>query len=295
MTSSRGQGAAGQNVRAAARRWGLGLAVAAGMILSAALAARPARGQDDWDAGQPAPKQPGEQFAVAPGQWCMPLEQFDQWVLGGQTRDQVERSLQSQLDMQVDSAARTCGLSDAQSRKLTLAAHGDVKRFLQSIDQLKEKYRQLGQDQQTFNKIAQEVLPLQMKMQTGLFDDASLYRKVLVQTLDHGQSLRYEEEDRQRRKFRYEAKIELVLCNLENMIPLRAEQRQRLVKLLLDETQPPKKSGQMDFYVVLYQAGKLGEAKLKPLFDDGQWPAFKKMLDQARGFEYHLKANGFLP
>jgi hypothetical protein len=265
------------------------------MILSAVLAARPARGQDDWGAGKAVPKQAAGAFGVAPAPWIMPADQFDQWVLGGKTRDQVQRSLESQLDVQVDSAARTCGLSDAQKGKLALAGHGDMKRLLEGIDRLKEKFRQLGQDPQKFNKVAQEAFPLQTKLQTGLFDDASLYRKVLTRTLDHGQSLRYEEEDRQRRKFRYEARIELVLCSLEDMNPLRAEQRQRLVKLLLDETQLPKKSSQMDFFVVLYQAGKLGEAKLRPIFDDGQWPAFKKMLNRARGYEYYLKANGILP
>ena len=102
-------------------------------------------------------------------------------------------------------------------------------------------------------------------------------------------------EERERRKFRYEAKIELVLSNLENSISLRAEQRQRLVKLLLDETEPPKKFGQYDFYVVLFQAGKLGEAKLRPILDDAQWQSLKKVLDQYRGMERFLKSQGYVP
>jgi hypothetical protein len=87
----------------------------------------------------------------------------------------------------------------------------------------------------------------------------------------------------------------MVLSNIENSISLRADQRQRLLKLLLDETEPPKKFGQYDFYVVLLQAGRLGEAKLRPIFDDAQWQSLKKVLDQYRGLEMFLKQQGYLP
>jgi hypothetical protein len=46
---------------------------------------------------------------------------------------------------------------------------------------------------------------------------------------------------------------------------------------------------------VLVQASRLPEEKLKPLFDESQWKVLKKHLDQARGIEPFLKANGFHP
>jgi hypothetical protein len=211
------------------------------------------------------------------------MPNFDQWVLGGKTRDQLDRVLKSQLTLQVDSVSRACELSAAQREKLDLAGEGDAKRLYHTIDQLRERFPEAGQDQQKYNTIINEASMLQMKMQSGIYDDSSLFQKVLRQTLNREQSLRYEQQERERRKFRYEAKIELVLSNLENSISLRAEQRQRLVKLLLDETEPPKKFGQYDFYIVLFQAGKLGEAKLKPILDDAQWQSFKKVLDRYQG------------
>jgi hypothetical protein len=273
--------------------WVLTLAVLAGMVSADLLCGRLARGQDDWDAGKPAANQPDARMVMR--QTVMAPEVFDRWVSGGRTPEQMERSLDSLLALQVESVARVCGLSDAQREKLELAGHGDVKRLSRSIEQLKEKFRGVGQDQQKFSEMVREVSPLQMKMQTGVFGDSSLYRKVLNQTLDREQSVRYEQDERQRRKFRYEARIELVLSDLESSIPIRAEQRQRFVKLLLDETQPPKKFGQYDTYIVLCQARKLGEAKLKPIFDDAQWQALKKVLDQSQRMEQHLQANGFLP
>ncbi len=140
-----------------------------------------------------------------------------------------------------------------------------------------------------------EVSPLQIKMQSGVFGDSSLYQKILKQTLDPEQSARYEQQERERRKFRYEAIIEQAMSQLGTTIPFRTEQRQRLVKLLLDETEPPKAFGHSDYYVVLYQASKLEEAKLRPIFDDAQWQSLKRSLDQSRGMEQFLRRNGFLP
>ncbi len=274
-------------------RLGLSLVLVAGMVATDALRGRLAWGQDDYDAGKHAANQPDRRNVMGPA--MMAQADFDRLVSGGKTREQMEQTLESLLALQVDSVAHTCGLSEAQRKKLELAGRGDVKRFSRSVEQLKEKFREVGQDQQKLNDLWREVSPLQMKMQTGVFGDASLYRKILKQTLDRGQSERYEQQERQRRKFYYEARIELALSNLETTLPLRAEQRQRLARLLLDETEPPKKLGQYDEYVVLLQARRLGEAKLKPIFDDAQWQAFKRTLDRLQGIEERLRLNGLLP
>jgi hypothetical protein len=263
----------------------LGALLMAGMFFPFGLVAR---GQDDWDAGKKDADRPNRQFAMA-------LPNFEQWVLGGKTRDQFEGVLKSQLAVQVESVTRACELSAAQREKVQLAGEGDLKRLLRMIEQFRAKFLEAGQDPQKINAIYREASVLQMKMQTGIYGDSSLFQKVLRRTLDHKQSARYEQQERERRKFRYEAKIELVLSNLENGLALRAEQRQRLVKLLLDETEPPKKFGPYDFYFVIFQAGKVGEEKFKPILDDAQWKSLKKVLDQYGRLEPFLKSQGYLP
>jgi hypothetical protein len=225
------------------------------------------------------------------------LPDFDQWVLGGKTHDQIERELKSRLALLLDSVNRACQLSGGQREKLQLAGEGDMKRLHRTIEQFREKFREIAQDRQKFNTVAADASKLQAKMRSGVYDDSSLFQKVLRQTLNREQSVRYEQQELERRKFRYQAKIELFVSDLENNIALRAEQRQRLLKLLLDETKPPKKfaSGQYDFFLVLIQAGKLGEAKLRPIFDDAQWQLFKKVLDEYHGMEWTLKSEGYLP
>lgn len=249
-------------------------------------------GQDDWDAARKVPGQPGAEFMVAP---VMGQVDFNQWVYGGRNSDQVQRTLETLLALRIEAIARQCKLSGEQKKRLELAGHGDLVRLTRSVESLRDKYHQVGQDQQKFQEFAQQVGPVQLKLQTGVFGENSLFSKTLKRTVNPEQSALYEQEELQRRKFRYEAKIELVVAMLESTIPLRNDQRQKFVKVLLEETRPPKKTGQYDYYVVLYQAGKLPDEKLKPIFDDAQWQALKRTLEQSRHMERFLQSNGILP
>jgi hypothetical protein len=252
----------------------------------------PARGQDDWDVPKKAADGPMNGNFVQQGQWTLP--NFDQWVLRGRSRDQFESTLKSLLALQVQNVGRACQLSAAQREKLELAGECDLKRTSRQIDKLREEFRQAAQDQETYSRLINEGSQMQMALQTGIYGDSSLYQKVLRQTLNGEQSQGYERQERLRRKFRYEAKIELVMSNLESTISLTVEQRQRLVKLLVDETEPPRKFGQYDMYVVFMQLGKLSDEKLKPILDESQRQSLARLVNQYRGMEQMLKAQGVL-
>jgi hypothetical protein len=259
----------------------------AGLAFTAGPSGSVAWGQDDWDV----PKKAAQPMAVQ-GQWSLP--NFDQWVLGNRNPGQIENTLKVFLALQVRAVARACELSPAQREKIELAGECDRKRMLRAIDELRERFRQAGQDQETYSRLINEGSTMQNALQTGIYGESSLYQKVLRQTLKGDQSLRYEKQERERRKFRYEAKIELVMSNLESSISLTADQRKRLVKLLVDETEPPKKFGPYDIYVVFYQLGKLGDAKLKPILEESQRQSLNRLVNQYRGMERTLKAQGIL-
>jgi hypothetical protein len=274
-------------LRAPAMGMVVGVLALAGMVGPGGLCARIAQAQDDWDmAKKPADRQNGN---VRFG-----LPDFDQWVFGGRG-DMGENMLKTQLAVRLEAANHACELSPAQREKLRLAGEGDLKRLSRSIGQAREAYREIGQDQQKLNAFSQLISKLQTSIQSGVFGESSLYQKVLQETLTKDQAARYELQERERRKFRYEAKIELVLTNFENSLVLRADQRQRLVKLIVDETEPPKKAGPYDFYAVLFQAAKLDDEKVKPILDEGQRESFKKVFNQYRGLEQFLRGQGYIP
>jgi hypothetical protein len=207
--------------------------------------------------------------------------------------------LKSLLAVHLHCADRACKLSDAQREKLRLAGTGDLKQFFATVDQAREKFRAAGQDQQKISECYELAEELQTKLKIGVFDESSLYQKVLCQTLDKDQSLRYEQQERERRQFLYEAKIEMTLSSLENRIALRAGQRQRLLRIVLDETKPPQNFGDDRSDLVLFQMAQLNDKKLQAILDDDQWKSLKKLLSryqQRKIFLFHIiDLPGFMP
>ena len=223
-------------------------------------------------------------------------QQFDQWVFGGRGNSQAGRNnLDTVLALQVDEVARVCRLTGLQKKKLLLAGHGDIKRFFEKVDEKRRKFDELKTDRNKIGEIYQELLPLQQTFRSGLFSQGSFYAKTLKTVLSDEDKEKYQELLRQKNRFRYHAKIELVVAQLDQSVGFRAEQRKRLIELILNETQPPERYGQYDYYVVLYQAARIPAAKLKSLFDDRQWGLLQRSLNQGRGLEQFLRTQGLLP
>jgi len=220
---------------------------------------------------------------------------FDQWVFQGSGNAAAGRArIDSQLKLKLDELNRVCDLSDEQRKKLTLAARGDMKRFFDQVEEVRRKFVKVKNDPNGFNNVWQEINPLQQKQSAGLFGDNSLFGKTVRRTLTDEQRIKYQAVVEERRQFRYRAAIEVSLHTLANTVALRHEQHEALIKLLVEETQPPYLFGQMDNYVVMYKMAGLPPEKLKPLFDDRQWKLLQQQFIQARGMESHLVQGGFI-
>lgn len=252
------------------------------------LAGRLALAQDDWDAG----KQPVNPPAAVRFQ----LPDFDHWVFRGKKPAQIKQTFMARAAVQIDSFALTYDLSDAQRKKLELAARGDVRAFLRETERIRKIYEEAKHDQQKVNEIVHAIQPIQRVIQKGMvFDDDSLLHKTLKNTLTGEQAERYEQQQVERRRFAYQAKIEYALVTLESGVPLRQQQCNQFVKLLLEETEPPKSFGRQPHYEVFFLASKIDEEKLKPIFDDAQWRAIKRLFMQMPAMGPNLKRNGFFP
>jgi hypothetical protein len=258
----------------------------------ATLLVPPARGEDDWDAdsGSPAVRDAAMQrggFDVEMNVNC--------WVCGNTDIAGAKRRTESMLNMRIVSLERTARLSKEQVEKLRLAGRYDVTSFFRKLDAIKEEFRGVGVNDVKFQQVWTRVQPLQAQFNVGMFDETSLFNKVLQGMLRRNPSADYEKEELQRRQFHYRATIELAVTMFESSVPLTVVQREKFVKVLLQETKPPKSIGNQPMYAVIYQASKLDENKLKPIFDDAQWHKLSNALRSARGFEQMLKSQGFVP
>jgi hypothetical protein len=262
------------------------------LALLAILAGGPASGAPDDDVEV-------EDAVAAPVQqhmFVMNDAQFDQWAFGGVGNlATIQRRMDSLLTLKIEEVHRTCLLTDDQKQKLRLAGRGDVKRFFDRIEEKRRKYlnRQFAQNE--IGPVFQELQPLQTAMNAGLFHESSFFAKAVPRTLDEGQAERLAEAARTKKADMYRSKVLLAVTTLGKTLGLNAEQRQKFTAVLVEETRPPKVFGQQDVYAVLYQASRLPEEKLRPIFDDAQWLVLSRHLTQAKSMEPFLKSNGYVP
>ena len=258
-------------------------------LAATALAAAPA-GDDDWDDDVPAP-----QIQQAQPMIMLTPEQFEQRVFGVQNGYALAmKQFESQVDLRIEAADRVCKLSDTQKYKLRLAGDCDLKQFKDHCDEMKQKFQNTPIPLNDANKLFAEIQPLQQEWSAGLLNDASLFAKVFHHLLSSDQFAQIRQEETQRQQERFRAKVKLAIATVENSIPLTEKQRESFENLLVAETKPPRISGRYDYYVIMVQASRLPEAKLKAIFDDAQMRALQQLFQQVGRIEQVLKQQGVL-
>jgi len=219
-------------------------------------------------------------------------QQFDSWIFqNAQNAKGARERLEKHLALQIDFVEKACRLNHTQRKKLNLAGRGDIKTFFEQVDVVRQKFLLVRKDQNKFNELWQDIQPLQMTFQAGLFGDDSLFAKTLRNVLDSQQREAYGRIDGERRAFQYRARVELTVAMIENTLPLRDEQRQKLIETILENSQPPRRASQQDYYVVLWGLSKIPESKLRPLFDADEWKLFSRQIEQGRAMEQWLRAS----
>jgi hypothetical protein len=173
---------------------------------------------------------------------------------------------------------RVCVLSAPQKAKLTLAARGDTRKFWDRVAVARGEYLLAWGDRERMAAGWPAIRQLLDEVDSSFFTESSLFSRVIVGTLDSVQRPAYLQARRERRRFHYEARIGLAIARLELGMPLRADQRQRLVKLLLDETQPPDSFDEADIPMVLRAMSRLPERELRSILDEAQWRAVSQRL-----------------
>jgi hypothetical protein len=250
-------------------------------------------GDDDDDLVMVRQQQPQVRFqARAMGQVQIADSNIDAWVYGNNNRgpDWLARMLKRK----VDQIGRACGLADAQKEKLNLAGQGDIHRFTARVGELKTRCKAGAMPVGQWRQLYTETQPLRRDLARGLFGKESLFHKTLATTLQPEQLAVCEEADRERRNFRYRARIELVVAQLDAILGLRDEQRRALVQLVLDKTRPPLAFGQTDRFVVLAQMSRLPDEALSSLLEPRQWRELQKQLVAAKRTVQVLKQNGMI-
>jgi hypothetical protein len=257
------------------------------VVLGSALSGRMASAQDR----DPPDNEPQKQ-----GHAALSREQIDR-LCAFASNDGAASSrarLESSLALQIDQIERVCGITEGQRKKLLLAGRGDIKRFFDLADESKRRLIQAGDRQEEAARIMRILQDLRASLQRGIFDERSLFVKTRKQALREEQNARLEVELDESRRFRHQAKVDLVVDLFDECLGLRDEQRQRLTKLLLVETRLPKRrlSADGEIAILILQAARVPEARFHPILEESQWPPLShllKRLEEAMKNEVNLE------
>ncbi len=234
---------------------------------------------------------------VEEAQFEMDASVFDQWMFGVNgvgSADSARRALDSQIALWMSAIDSLCQLSDAQKFKLQLAAKGDVKHFMDEVNVVRARFMLVRRDQNKINEIYQDIQPLALRFQRGIFGDEALLQKVLANTLDDEQLEKWLESERRRREFRYRARVDHLVLALGESLALSSKQMEDVSELILQRTKPAEQAGQYESYIMMYRLQQMPQEELKPLFDEAQWKALQQQMQQAKSIEPFLREQGLL-
>jgi hypothetical protein len=128
-------------------------------------------------------------------------------------------------------------------------------------------------------------------MQTAFFHDQSLLAKSLAKVLKPDQWERYGLWQAERRRFQHLAKIELIIAELETYMPMTAEQRAKVVKLVADAGPTPKMASPYDQILIMYLMSKVSDQEWLAVLDKRQFEVVNKLRQQGRQYGQMLRQN----
>ena len=209
-------------------------------------------------------------------------------------RKRATEAFKAEIDLKLKTLRRRFELSEEQEATLRVAASGDIKRFLDKSDALTEVVagKQVGQNE--FNVAWQLTMPLQNRLQKGLFEDDSLFHKVLLELLDNEQAESLEEATREAAQRKRSAVVRAYIAAIERGLPLTADQRTRLEAELLDRVKNLDLTGQYALYIVSYSVNKIPEETLAGFLDQRQMEAMNKLSENAQAMRAFLLQQGLI-
>lgn len=233
--------------------------------------------------------------AAAQNDFEMTEAQFNAWLTNDGTNP--DEHIQSQLAGRLARLENTCNLTAIQRQKLELAGRGDISRFQNQLAPLREEVVGKFFDQNNLDPLLQRIQPLGQRLKKGIFDEGSLFEKVVAASLDEEQRRALERARAEQIGYQYRAKVKLLIATLDNITPMLAKQREDLLAHLLKTTRPPRRwsSGQYDWYYVLFQASQASREEIGEILDDAQLRCFQDAVSNSAHYEQMLEREGMMP
>jgi hypothetical protein len=222
-------------------------------------------------------------------------QQIERWVFGGTGIVEGRRRAEARLREDVKRVDRICGLTHAQREKLTLAGRGDIKRYFDRVEEIRQTFRRGPIDAMELRALSMELRFASLDAGPYLFGSDSLFAKCIRRALTPEQLDGYRRALAAELMVHHGTAIKSLVDNLDSALRLTREQHRRLEDLLILGTRPAARYGRYDYYGVLIQLSKLDAKRVRPIFDDDQWTKLTREFAGAATLEPFLRASGYLP
>lgn len=220
--------------------------------------------------------------------------QFLGSILGGPATIASERRF---LEARLQEKLGNCsdfGLSGDQRAKLELAGRGDIKHFLDRVDEVRQRFLAAQGDRFAVTALIRECKSFPNAIRVGVFEEGSLFAKTFARVVTREQFAHATTARLERERGLYREAIADTVAKLSRSMSLTDDQRQRFASVLLSETRPPAKSGDSRVAFVMYKAARVPRSKLEPIFDADQRRLLWKLLESYEHIEEFLKDDGFV-
>ncbi|KAA5540413.1 hypothetical protein FYK55_20580 [Roseiconus nitratireducens] len=225
------------------------------------------------------------------------MDQFDRWIFQGLNGNQKpEDMLESRMYMEIERLELSTSLTEQQRAKMRLAGQGDIKRFMDDVQQARRDFLDLADNlnQNNLNEAYQLALPLQKRLNQGLFSDESLLKKVARGTINKAQADELRKREAQLNARRTQIAIANFVAMMGRQLALTAAQRQQLQDLLDGTIELKDPSSPYAMYAVMYRLTEMPAERYEKLLDAPQLKAFETVLQQGKNMRATLVRQGVL-
>ncbi|HEY4313176.1 MAG TPA: hypothetical protein VGN12_27230 [Pirellulales bacterium] len=224
-----------------------------------------------------------------------PAHAFDQVILPGfPSIAAAHTQLVTRMELYLAMVDRTCQISEEERTKLRLAASTDIKRIIDSAEDLRRRLVNARGGRAELAQSSEDRQTLQSRLNPGPFGESSLVGKTLHNSLNAEQLAKYEAHCVERQREHYRTAIEATLLGLEDVVPMTGNQHDALINLLLTETPPPRIRGPLDDTYVRYQLATLPESSIRAQLDKRQADLLEAQVSTARNARSLLIKQGLI-
>ena len=206
---------------------------------------------------------------------------------------EFRKRMESSAVDEIAAISSRVALTDAQKKKLQLAARGDIEQYVSRAETFRSKLTGKPMDQLQYTQLMRELQPLRMSQQLGVLVDNSLFRKTLRHTLTDEQRVRWQALERERQKSVVETAIQ-TWERMSNGLKITEPSRQKFIDVLVEYGELPETRTTYIYYVVLVEVGKL-EDRVKPILSEEVWDKLQIQIAQAKQVEANLRRSGQWP